>query len=453
MSGGEGHVWLSDGGSFPAWIRAAGLPVLREGLQPEESDYVLHLDRGERNRSSALSDWKHRLEREGLLVGRTVDEPGKKGQATRRFTVTVFDLEATDMRRVRLGPEGSRRFVERAEPDDRLRRIVGKAAVRAVYSLGMDFGQVEVETDSGGKPSIIGLSAKMRPSFADGQLRTVQAIRAFAERWAAETANRPAVKLGADPEFVLMSPEGKVVPASRFLTPDGAAGCDSLVIRGVKVWPLAELRPEPAEEPRAVAADLRRLLGAAARRFRGAPPLAWRAGAWPVRGLPLGGHVHVSGAALTGERLRALDNAVALPLRLLEPPGAAARRPRYGALGDFRRQPHGGFEYRTPPSWLVSPRLTVGVLALAKIAVEHARELAGSRPLDDDSMRDAFYGDGNENDDRLRERALTYLESLSYTDGYRKYAADIEPIVRSIRDRRHWDETADIRLKWGIPVS
>jgi hypothetical protein len=406
-----------------------------------------------RGAETAMAEWKRKLKREGMRVGWPAGEAGTLGQAEqmRRFTLTVFDLEATDIRRIRSGIGRKGRIVERTEPDDRLRRIVGRAAVRAVYSLGMDFGQVEVETDEGGRPSIVGLSTVMNPSFEDGEFRTVQAVRAFAERRAAETANGVAATLGADPEFVLMSPDGKVVPASRFFARDGAAGCDSVVIRGVKVWPLAELRPEPATEPGAVAAELRRLLGAAAKRFRGAPPLVWRAGAWPVRGLPLGGHVHVSGAAVSGERLRALDNAVALPLRLLEPPGAAARRPRYGALGDFRRQPHGGFEYRTPPSWLVSPRLTVGVLALVKIAVEHAHELADVRPLDEDSLRDAFYGDQIEDHERLREAALKFFESLSHTAGYRKYAEEVEVIVRAVRERRHWDETTDIRLKWGIP--
>ncbi|MDB4868917.1 MAG: hypothetical protein JWR03_3250 [Cohnella sp.] len=466
MSGIGGKVWYGTRGSVPDWLRVAGVLALPEGVEPGMDDCVLCLDGEGRVAGEAVrtirSPWRmngtagvtaaiayirivQRLEREG---SRVVGRDGGQAVETRRFTVTVFDLEATDVRRVRRY-DGKKRIVERTEPDDRLRRIVVRAAVRAIYSLGLDFGQVEVETDNAGRPSIAGLSPVMRPSPGEGERRTAQVIRAFAAGWEAETAGGVVATLGADPEFVLLSREGKIVPASRYFPRDGAAGCDSVVVRGVKVWPLAELRPEPAAEPGAVAAQLRRLLRAASLRC-GEAPLAWRAGAWPVRGLPLGGHVHVSGAALTGERLRALDNAVALPLRLLEPPGAAARRPRYGALGDFRRQSHGGFEYRTPPSWLVSPRLTRGVLALAKIAAEHSRELAAVRPLDEDTLREVFYGDTVQ--DRLRDSALQFYESVQRTAGYPRYADDVDFVFRSVREGRHWDETADIRRKWGIPV-
>lgn len=385
-----------------------------------------------------------RLRREGIACIR-----GEDG-GLRRFTVTVCGLEATDVRRVFPNPVGLR-AAGASEPDDRLRKIVSRAAVRALYVLGLDSGQATVAADGEGKPQIAGLSGTMRPSPGEGERRTAAAAKARETILAKEKENGVRVMLGADPEFVLLAPDGKVVPASRYLPPYGAAGSDSVVRRGVRLWPLAELRPEPSEEPPEVVRSIRRLLAEASRRIGHGPIPAWRAGAWPVRGLPLGGHIHLSGAALTGERLRALDNAVALPLRLLEPPGAAARRPRYGALGDFRMQPHGGFEYRTPPSWLVSRKLALGVLALAKIAAEHASELAEARPLDDDRLRDAFYGSGDE--EALREEALRYFENIRRTEGYRKYSECADFVFRAVRQRRRWDESGDFRLRWGIPVS
>ncbi|MBW5446533.1 hypothetical protein GE107_10730 [Cohnella sp. CFH 77786] len=388
-----------------------------------------------------------RLRREGFRFDNQADG--------RTFSVTIYDLEATDVRRVwgASGPAG--KTAARLEPDDRLRRIVTRAASRTLLALGLDEGQVLVGTDEGGRPWIAGISGTMRPSPGEGEARTERIRRVKEELAAKEKELGVRATLGADPEFLLQAPNGRVVPASRYLPPDGSAGCDSVVRRGVRLWPLVELRPEPAEEPAAVADAIGRLLAAAARKI-GREPLIWRAGAWPVPGLPLGGHVHLSGAALTSERLRALDNAVALPLRLLEPPGAAARRPRYGALGDFRRQPHGGFEYRTPPSWLVSRRLALGVLSLAKIAAEHAGELAGRRPLDEDALRDAFYGtdraESGEGEARLRKAALGFYEELRRTAGYRKYAEAVDFVYEAVAAGRKWDETADIRAKWGIPV-
>ena len=66
---------------------------------------------------------------------------------------------------------------------------------------------------------------------------------------------------------------------------------------------------------------------------------------------------------LTSRLLRVLDNYLALPFILIEDQNTKLRRPRYGFLGDFRRKTHGGFEYRTLPSWIVSPRITKGVIA------------------------------------------------------------------------------------------
>lgn len=382
-----------------------------------------------------------RLDREGIPAFSVRDDGDK-----RRFSVTAYDLEVTDVRRI--WPSAGRRTeARRFEPDDRLRRIVARAAVRALYVLGLDFGQVEVSADGSGRPSIEAVTGVMRPTPGEGAERTARIRADKSAREAEERAGGVNVLLGADPEFLLLAPNGKVVPASRYLPTVGLAGCDSVVRRGIRLWPLVELRPDPAEEPAAVTESIRRLLAAANRKF-GHEPLTWLAGAWPVPGLPLGGHIHISGAAPTGERLRALDNAVALPLRLLEPDGAAARRPRYGALGDFRKQPHGGFEYRTPPSWLVSRRLARGVLALAKIAAEHARELADRRPLDDDALRDAFYGP--DRDFRLREAALRFYGDIRRTAGYGKYASDVDFVFGAVEEGRRWDETADLRPKWGI---
>lgn len=426
-------------------------PSLREGARGGRGSSVSPwLMNGQAGQFAALApaEIERRLLREGLAARMDGDLDYGRGYRGRRFYASIFDLSVIEVRRIVPNTSYITDGHHGMSVDERLRNIIAKAAVRALYVQGLDFGEVDLELDDWGRATIV----DVRPSYvrlsAEGEAELAAAVSAFASSWANETRQGVSVMLGADPEFVMLRPDGAIVPASRYLPRDGDAGCDSVVIRGVRRWPLAELRPAPATEPAAVAADLRRLLGLAARRTAGAA-LSWRAGAIPVRGLPLGGHVHISGASLTGERLRALDNAVALPLRLLEPPSAAARRPRFGALGDFRRQSHGGFEYRTPPSWLVSPRLACGVLALAKVAAEHARDLAASRPLDDDAVRDAFYAGDR---DVLLAGVAAVRGALAKTSGYVKYEPYIAPLFHAIDQGRTWNEAADLRERWGISV-
>lgn len=392
------------------------------------------------------------LKRVGLWANGSEPAPD-----ARTYSVTVWGLEAVDIRRIgRHGRDGPGPSAWRMPPDAALARLVGWAAVRALYAFGRDEGQVILDVlDAGAKwqVTVRGVSPTPDPSPGIGETQLAEAIRRQ-NRYREEERRRPPVAtLGADPEFVLLSPEGRVVPASRYFPPGAAVGSDSLVVNGVRRWALAELRPMPAREPDALAGRLRRLLAAAHRRV-GDAALSWRAGALPVPGLPLGGHIHLSGVAPTPERLRALDNAVALPLRLLEPPGASRRRPRYGVLGDFRRKAHGGFEYRTPPSWLVSPAIACGVLALAKIAAEAPEKIA--RPLDDNRVRDAFYGDGECGGTErtglevLADAVGEVMRSVRRTEGYVRYERWILPLLRFIDAGRTWDETGDLRRHWRV---
>jgi hypothetical protein len=451
MSGGSRAVWMwTPAGELPAWAANSGLQALKPGgRRPGPEDAVLNGRAGVVRRFSDDAV-QARLVREGLAaeIGGAED-----GNDRRRFAVTVFDLEAVELRR-RWPDGGGALYPGRGggEPaiDGKLKRALERAAVRAVYILGLDFGQVEAAVDPAGRVIVRSVRPQARPATEAGAAALAEAAARAAAAWGAEPGRPSAAMLGADPEFVLLAPDGRIVPASRYFPRRGPAGCDSVVVRGVRRWPLAELRPAPAAEPAALAAGLRRLLAAAARSAGAAgEPLAWRAGALPVRGLPLGGHVHVSGVPLTGERLRALDNAVALPLRLLEPPEAAHRRPRYGALGDVRRQSHGGFEYRTPPSWLVSPRLALGALALAKAAAEEPSRLRPF-PLDSDRLRDAFYASGK--DPALEEAVWRVYGALSRTEGYRRYAELIDPLFEAIRAGRTWNERADLRERWKVPL-
>ncbi|WP_175498697.1 hypothetical protein [Paenibacillus sp. NFR01] len=269
------------------------------------------------------------------------------------------------------------------------------------------------------------------------------AALAQARALAEEQPGRPGLLLGMDPELLLLREEtGRVVPAARYLPMDGVAGCDAGPPGTRGAFPVAELRPAPRRTPRALLAQLR---SAAAEADRLTPrSLGWRAGGMPLPGWPLGGHLHFSGAVLTAPLLRALDNYLALPLMLLEDGRAAARRPRYGVLGDFRRQPYGGFEYRTLPSFMISPVIAEGAVHLAHLIVSRYEHLK-ARPLDRDDLH-AAYARGDKTP--LRPAFAPLAAQLRALPGYDAAAPFIEPLLAMIAAEQTWDESRNIRDAW-----
>ena len=235
-------------------------------------------------------------------------------------------------------------------------------------------------------------------------------------------------KLGADPEFVFLkktsrsepthqedcncnlceageAPRGHVavVSASSLeLKINGAFGCDG------SGGP-AEIRPEPSRsalEVVASCADTLRWLAAANKNAR---KLVWQAGAYP-HAVAIGGHVHFGRKALRPPgkdepdgpaepiacsttnfldpkpKPRHLDLMVFnTVVHTLEAAGVFPQRECqerrngscYGHGSMWRSQPH-GWEYRTPPSWLDSPRCAHLFLTLCKIAALSAPSVSVS---------------------------------------------------------------------------
>lgn len=380
-----------------------------------------------------------------------------------RFQVPVFHLEALGAweqpanavyRSVPGAPLSALRFAAewREVPAERRNKLIRQAmrsAERAVYALGLDFALVAVAGRSGGDAAIVRIDPVPIPEGTIGEA-FAEAIRRFDEALgpAAESlaGNAPPPLLGADPEFVLRRPDGRVVPASRFFPKAGRVGCDAVILPGRRViFPLVELRPAPAREPRELTRQLVLTMRQAARRIPDAS-LEWLSGGMPVKGLPLGGHIHFGGMWLNARLLRALDNYLSLPLALIEAETTRRRRPKFGFLGDAKRKSHGGFEYRTPPSWLVSPGIARGVLALAQlIAVRYPR--LGQNPLRDLRVQQAYYyGDKPS----LAAPAMGIWEELLGGELPERCRADLRALDRSIREGRAWDESRDFRGAWNI---
>jgi len=372
------------------------------------------------------------------------------------YIIPVFQLDAlTVFRKKESGLLMLRGGINRTTPYEeiglnhqafRVKRAV-REAVKAVYALGLDYGVVTVGVPASGHTLILDvdpvpkLDDKLAELFADAMMKYDQALRD-------QIRNREPVMLGADPEFLLLSKQGKVVAASRYVERQGEVGCDGTINRGdEKLHPLAELRPQPSESPAELTQHVQQTLQTALLRFS-SPDLHWVAGGMPVPGFALGGHIHISRVLLHTPLLRALDNYLALPLLLVESEESLRRRPRYGTLGDFRRQPHGGFEYRTLPSWLAAPAIAQGTFALAKLIAENYAHLP-RRPLSDPEVNAMYY--------RGQKQQLLPIVSVLWQDlerlpAYWQYAAELGRLKNLVFQMRTWDEKEDFRHLWNISM-
>ncbi|MCQ6560190.1 putative amidoligase domain-containing protein [Paenibacillus mendelii] len=404
---------------------------------------------------------KYRLERAGAAVAekesgaaaRRSNPIAARGWSNRRrLIVNLFQLEPVSIELVPATAIGGSGYgAARLLPSDvPLYRRASKLSVRALYAAGLDCGIVEAVVQDDGSCSVTSIRLP-----EDGALRagTVwhTALRRFTDEWrkpggVAANESESGILLGADPEFLLVADNGKVVSASRYLEGGHGSGCDAVVIGGRVRYPIAELRPAPAASPDRLTSHIRQLLLLTSSRVTD-PSLRWLAGGMPVRGFALGGHIHLSGVRLTSRLLRQLDSYVAFPLSMVESDEDRKRRPRYGALGDFRKQPHGGFEYRTLPSWLVSPMATKAALALTLLCALEGEALT-YLPTDEERFVEAYYaGDLT----RLRACIDPLASVMAGTASWRKLSIWIEPFLNAIQRGEQWDERADIRIKWRIP--
>lgn len=388
-----------------------------------------------------------RLKRSGIEVLASQGRRDRELGLRVRYDVEICCLQAIRIkRRDTSGMGGAQESVLDREAASTLFKRIERLATKTLYTVGLDHGAVRLEASGKSGCSVISIDPRPWKGMTDLSAMYRAGWKQLQSELDEERHRNAAPILGMDPEFLLVQmPESKIVPASRFLERTGVAGCDSVTIGGRRIYPVAELRPAPSSEPRELLAHLMRAFAAASRSISD-HSLIWQAGGMPQRGLPLGGHIHFSGVTLNGELLRAFDNYLALPLAVLQDPRGSGRRPRYGALGDFRLKSYGGFEYRTLPSFLVSPLVAKGVVALAGLIARGYHQLR-QRPLAKAAIHTAFY-EGNR--EVMQAHIPALLDDLTQMDGYERYERYAAPLISQLRQGRTWDESRDIRKLWNI---
>jgi hypothetical protein len=371
----------------------------------------------------------------------------------RQYIVYVYQTKALFMYRSKsagqwLQKRAAKVSYQRVYPStDKTKEVqnVQNMAIRAVYALGLDYAAVLCGVVPG-KNIVI---RKVNPSPKLNSVMVDSFEKAFEQYRDKQKANisEEKVLIGADPEFIMRSNTGNLILASKYFPLRGKVGCDAIWLgQNRSHKPLVEVRPEPTPDPQVLVERIYHCLTYAARKMTHVS-CSWLAGAMPYTGYPIGGHIHFSGIEPTFGLLRALDNYLTLPLMMAEDEKGVRRRPKYGYLGDYRIKNHGGFEYRTPPSWLVSPTLTKGVLASAKLIVLHHQKLTLT-PLSNPDLQTAYY--------KGEKSSFTFwlsllCQGLKDLDDYEQYKKYLDPYFEYLQSRKKWDETRDFRRAWRLP--
>lgn len=373
----------------------------------------------------------------------------------RQYRIPYFDLTALACFRSDRGPAWINQRIQRLQEsfhevpfdDDNVTTRTIQLGMRTLHALGLDHGLVSIGMAPKGILHVIDVTTN---PILKGRLMDLygQAVEDYIEREdrLARSGIGPFM-LGSDLELMLSNGTGKMVLASKYFSRQGRVGCDDRSVQfDGKRLPLMELRPEPDSSPIGLLANLRSTMVEAVGKINSAH-VQWKAGSMPFRPYCTGGHLHFSNVPFSSHFVRVLDNYLGLPLMLVEDQTTSKlRRPRYGFLGDVRHKNYGGFEYRTPASFVVSPEITAAAYCLAYVLAVHHRELS-VMDIYEENIQDAFYTGRTDVLRPIVERNLANLQRLASYERYKEY---IDPCIDMIHDGQTWDEQTDVKRAWGI---
>ena len=180
---------------------------------------------------------------------------------------------------------------------------------------------------------------------------------------------------------------------------------------------------------------------------------------------PMGGHFHFqikgnSGLAFASS----LDLFLAVPIMMLATKKSFVIRPKnqdnygtYGKLSDIRAgKTHGGWEYRTTPSWILSENLSKSLLCLSYVVTYEI--YAGDKTVSKFSdlptnAEKAYYTADKKYFFPLMDKIFTEIKEMQLYPIYALEIASLFGLIKAFNtanNKKHWLETKCIFGRWGI---
>lgn len=267
--------------------------------------------------------------------------------------------------------------------------------------------------------------------------------------------------MGADPELRF-----KGIKATDCVQFEGKFGTDGPHSQ------IGELRPDPKFCPVNLSWEIESILRAGFKSYKRIQNVPWLAGSMQD-GQALGGHVHF-GTKHTDPTfpfiLDALDKLLApVSLMLENSESAHSRRsgtgygklacdskgkPSAGGRG-FETKDYGGFEYRSPASWIVSRQITTGILALSKVIAFEAYNMKHNRHFErqlkcitrDDTFMNSYSSANKKHFITIIPTIHRIVSSFALYPRYEKY---INVLFQLIYQGRDWNDSVDMKKRWSI---
>ena len=231
---------------------------------------------------------------------------------------------------------------------------------------------------------------------------------------------------------------------------------------------LAEVRPAPNEEPKLVVANIQKIFRNYCQKKPELTMYDWKAGSAWKTSYALGGHLHYGFVEEDGsaypyhcqDTAKVLDVYLSSLVLLFENTNDAKQRRKhlnYGRLGAARSQ-RWGMEYRTLPSFIVSPFITESVLTVGKVIVwqvwKDGDDIFNKFPIINKlSANYRFKNNFNEcHKEYFQKIRAKIMNDLSQFELYEKYETLIKNFNQFLITNPEFDlnQITDFKVNWGI---